>query len=170
MSGRALAVTVYSPGACNFCGACCRLIALRWGPEELAERAERARVLAEDPALTEEQRANERDNIATYEFIVAHWHEVGEAEAAVLLPEMVDERHGAYYTCDQFDGERNLCMAHDTRPPICSGFPWYGTAPGGPYRLHRAFRRCGYWADVPREDWPATVVPMRRVGGRLVPL
>jgi Fe-S-cluster containining protein len=149
---------------------CCRLIALRWGPEELAERGERARVLAEDPDLTEEQRANERDNLATLAFIAAHWHEVSEAEALALLPEMVDDWCGAYYTCDQFDGERSLCMAHDTRPPICSGFPWYGAEPGTKGMINRALRRCGYWADVPRERWPVTVVPMRRVNGQLVPL
>lgn len=173
-ASRALAVV--EPGACNQCGDCCRLIALRLGVEEMGGRIERARAIVDGSApdaadFTEAQRENERDNIRTHEFIVAHWHEVSEATALTLFPEMVNnDFYGAYYTCDQFDGERNLCMAHDARPPICSGFPWYGASPGVGVAPHRALRRCGYWADVPREDWPATVVPMRRVNGVLVPL
>ena len=33
--------------------------------------------------------------------------------------------------CDAFDPRTRLCAAHDQRPPICAGYPYYGDGPSG---------------------------------------
>lgn len=59
--------------------------------------------------------------------------------------------------CDQFDPATRLYTAHDERPPICSGYPWYGKArdknpldPG-----------CTFNADV-----PGLLLPLFVIGGQ----
>jgi Fe-S-cluster containining protein len=60
--------------------------------------------------------------------------------------------HGSHLRCDQFDIDTRLCTAHDDRPAICRGFPWYGRAPSsepGPLPL-----RCSFTADLPEAQRP----------------
>jgi Fe-S-cluster containining protein len=59
------------------------------------------------------------------------------------------------YSCDQL-GEDGLCTAHETRPLVCRGYPWYGA----PVRdMPLADPRCGYAHDqvqafvIQREDF-----------------
>lgn len=87
------------------CGDCCEDIYLTTSKRRLRE------LLTEDTA-TEDNRANAR-------FVLAHWH--GGVRAG----------KGAthHWACDAFDAETRLCTAHDDRPPICSGYPWYGNEP-----------------------------------------
>lgn len=33
------------------------------------------------------------------------------------------------YSCDQFDPKSRLCTAHESRPPVCRDYPWYGRPP-----------------------------------------
>jgi Fe-S-cluster containining protein len=67
------------------------------------------------------------------DFISKHWHE-----------EWRDER-GARYRCDFFDPNHRECTAHDQRPGVCSGFPWYGEEP----TRGRVAGRCSYQWDLP---------------------
>jgi Fe-S-cluster containining protein len=50
-------------------------------------------------------------------FIEEHWVTVGR------------KSDGWRFNCDQFDPKTRMCMAHDDRPPICQGYPWYGQRP-----------------------------------------
>ena len=34
-----------------------------------------------------------------------------------------------YFACDAYDSESHLCTAHEERPGICRGYPWYGREP-----------------------------------------
>ncbi len=54
---------------------------------------------------------------ANARFIVDHWHSNGQPDS--------DRRH-RLYSCDRFDPQTRLCTAHEDRPPICRGFPYYG--------------------------------------------
>jgi Fe-S-cluster containining protein len=72
------------------------------------------------------------------------------------------------YRCDMYDSETRECKAHEDRPPVCSGFPWYGKkvrtsmathapvdeGPGGA-KLH-----CSFMADVPPEWRPPDAHPL----------
>lgn len=77
------------------------------------------------------------------EFITAHWHPVDDESCA----------------CDQFSRETRLCMAQDSKPPVCVGYPWYGEAPevrgasGMP-------AQCSYLADLPPAERPEGSRPL----------
>lgn len=137
--------------ACAMCGDCCRVIGLRWPKQAFRERRD-------DPAPLTSPNAQ-----ADHDFILRHWTEVSVERAERLLPGFTAAyQPGAtfFYVCDAFDYESNLCTAHDERPPVCSDFPWYNTPPGTRGAINRAFRRCSYWADVPREQWPEGIAPL----------
>jgi Fe-S-cluster containining protein len=120
---------------CSKCGDCCRAIAV--------------------PAT--KKRVREGNFGEDGWFILRHWHPISRAEAERRLPRIGRMRRDPgvrFYACDQFDAERNLCMAHDGRPDVCRGFPFYGGDP-----LHWAlddegrvdllvYPRCRYWEDV----------------------
>jgi Fe-S-cluster containining protein len=70
-------------------------------------------------------------------FIADHWHLIGAHH---------NIRTGFFtYRCDKFDPEARLCTAYADRPPICSGFPWYGDEPRRSLTLSP---RCSFQADV----------------------
>ena len=135
-------------GQCAKCGDCCRAIPLRLTKAQL-----RTQLVA--------SKRNQEDR----EFILKHWHRISRVEAARRIPSfgIYDGTPERFYECDQFDPGTNLCMAHDTRPPVCRGFPWYSTGPDE--TSLRAFPRCSFWHDVPREKWPAGVIPLTPAGG-----
>lgn len=54
---------------------------------------------------------------------------------------------GSIFSCPRFDAEARLCTAHDERPPVCSGFPWYGDDPN-PEDLTKLPPRCTFNADI----------------------
>lgn len=97
------------------------------------------------------------------------------AVAAAINPLITEKPGGVFYECDAFDPVARVCTAHDTRPQICSGFPWYTEPPysQAPDWKPQAdtlysWRRCSFWADVPRETWPddvqpATYIPLENV-------
>lgn len=47
--------------------------------------------------------------------------------------------------CDAFDTATRACTAYADRPPICSGFPWYGRDPDPRRPLDHT---CAFVADV----------------------
>lgn len=46
--------------------------------------------------------------------------------------------------CDMFNPVTRACTAYEQRPPICSGYPWYGQQPDRARLLHPS---CAYQAD-----------------------
>jgi Fe-S-cluster containining protein len=101
---------------CSACGDCCDPVWYPWGPADVRQRAERA------------------DAPADLGFIAEHWRATGQRR---------DDLHA--YVCDRFDRASRLCTAHDERPPICRGYPWYDEAPGR--RLVLLPERCAFRAD-----------------------
>jgi len=77
-----------------------------------------------------------------YEFYLEHF-------AVTATP--TEESPHYVVACDQFDPKTRECLAHDDRPDLCSGFPWYGRDPGSPGRTQIAQvlpPQCSYTADV----------------------
>lgn len=97
---------------------------------------------------------------ATVPFVLKHWRRISQAEARRRLPRMNGPKGTYYYECDMFDPEENLCTAHDTRPDVCRGFPWYG---GNPEIVSlQPFPRCTFWEDVSVGERPEYVQLERR--------
>jgi Fe-S-cluster containining protein len=66
------------------------------------------------------------------------------------------------HRCDMFDTTTRLCTAYEGRPPVCSGFPWYGEAQT-PEHIAVLPSRCSYALDV-------LVASRRRDSKPLIPL
>ena len=69
------------------------------------------------------------------------------------------EHCDGYWTCDAYDPGHQECTAHDARPPLCRGFPWYGDGPSAE-RAGRVHRECSYLADLPPGDRPEGSRPL----------
>jgi Fe-S-cluster containining protein len=116
---------------CARCGDCCERIWLSVLLERLREWLE-----------------EDSDHGRNARFILEHWHVQGS-----------DEDGDAFYTCDAFDAVHRLCTAHETRPPVCSGYPWYGKGPR-PDVITRKDSRCSYLLDVPPAVRPSDARPL----------
>lgn len=116
---------------CARCGDCCERIVLDVDPR--------------DPRWDVLPPENDARRSAV--FIRAHWTATGERLAG----------GGSVWVCDRFDPETRTCAAHDQRPPVCEGYPWYGRAPE-PQRI--AHGRCSFLLDVPAADRPAGARPL----------
>jgi Fe-S-cluster containining protein len=76
------------------------------------------------------------------DFIAAHWTPDGDGGCK----------------CDAFDPATAMCTAHDSRPPVCRDYPWYGREPGtGGMKLHP---QCSYLADLPPDKRPEGSRPL----------
>jgi Fe-S-cluster containining protein len=106
---------------CSRCGDCCDPVWYPLGPADLRQGAV--------TALAEPHRANLR-------FAATHWLPTGETDD--------DGRHA--YRCTAFDPGSRLCTAHDSRPPVCRGYPWYGGEPGP--EQPRLPSQCAFRADL----------------------
>jgi Fe-S-cluster containining protein len=78
-------------------------------------------------------------------FAAEHWHPLTRDEALARNPmyvsRLAEDAH--FYTCDQL-GPDGRCLAHDTRPLVCRGYPWYDQ----PVRdMPLADPHCGYVYD-----------------------
>ena len=105
------------------CGDCCDPVWYPLGPADLRQSS-----------LTAVGGPHEPDLV----FAAAHWRPTGEVR---------DGLHG--YSCDRFDSDTRLCTAHEERPPICRGYPWYDGEPGEHVRLPL---RCSFRADLAAVD------------------
>jgi Fe-S-cluster containining protein len=118
-------------GACNQCGACCRVLTLAQSPEELGRVAALTRVLGIP---------------SDYQFAAEHWHPLTREEAMGRNPfytsRLSADAH--LYWCDRL-ADDGRCTAYEERPLVCRGYPWYGEAPS-PMVL--ADERCGYGVDL----------------------
>lgn len=121
---------------CTRCGDCCVDI---WsvGPDRLAQVLAIVPPLVPNPVLAANQ--------ASALFMLAHWE----------LQEVRGQH--ARYSCDAFDPASRLCTAQQARPPVCSGFPWYGKAPRASISLSP---RCNYNRDL------RTALPVVAINGR----
>lgn len=86
-------------------------------------------------------------------FILKHWTK----SAAEDDPAASDA--WPTWSCDKFDPVHALCTAHEDRPPVCSGYPWYGKEPG-PERAAKLYNCCSYLADLPPGDRPEDAWPL----------
>ena len=89
-------------------------------------------------------------------FITQYWHPLS----------AWTEEDGVWLAvrCDAFDPETRLCTAGESRPPVCSGYPWYGErpVPGKIPYLH-----CSYQADLlPGQRTPGSrpLIPLTPAG------
>ncbi len=83
-------------------------------------------------------------------FLLKHWHRISGAKGSTI------------FSCDQFNTETRECMAHDERPGVCSGYPWYGAEPYAAKLAAEGLTRapCGYWFDIPKKERPAWATPV----------
>ncbi len=100
------------PGACNQCGACCRVLTLEQSPEAVQGTAAIASMLGIPSDAV---------------FAAKHWRPLTRAEALQRNPFYTSRLPpDAYlYGCDQL-GEDGRCQAYAERPLVCRGYPWYG--------------------------------------------
>ncbi len=128
-------------------GHCCRAFHLPFGPDELRAKGEASRrlrladieeqvdhfVRLPDCSETREEvhrRLSAIRKISDVEFMADNAVYLGQGTAArrpmrIERPEFalqVAESH--YYTCKLFDAEAGNCTAYDTRPKVCSGYPY----------------------------------------------
>jgi Fe-S-cluster containining protein len=65
-----------------------------------------------------------------HQFAARHWHPLTRAEAMRRNPfytaSLDPEAH--LYRCDML-GDDGLCKAHEQRPLVCRGYPWYEAPP-----------------------------------------
>lgn len=118
---------------CSQCGDCCDPVIATFDPQVHA-----AEQIADHGDRMEEWARHQ------YEFFLQHWRSEGTStNRAGHVVHLV--------RCDQFDRETRTCLAHATRPQVCSGFPWYGHGEGDPARNRWADElspRCSFTADV----------------------
>lgn len=87
-------------------GDCCKVFSLPYTPEQLKEKFDNNRL-------------DKRDRQVPGMVIYLGQHEKYEGWPTTGLPEHL-------YTCKNFDRETNNCMVYETRPGMCSDYP-YGT-------------------------------------------
>jgi Fe-S-cluster containining protein len=119
---------------CNKCGACCRVLTLEQSPEEVRAMAQVTQVLGIPSDMS---------------FAAQHWHALTRDQAMQRNPFYTSRlAPGAHlYWCDQLGGD-GRCMAYETRPLVCRGYPWYGQ-PVRDMQLPDA--DCGYFYDIVNE-------------------
>jgi Fe-S-cluster containining protein len=124
--------TMLSVGECNRCGACCRVILLEQSWEEIQQIAMLTKVLGIP---------------SDHQFAARHWRPLTRDEAmqrnAFYASRLPVDAH--LYTCDRL-GPDGQCTAHDERPLVCRGYPWYD---GPPRDMPLADPECGYATDRP---------------------
>lgn len=79
------------------------------------------------------------------DFLTEHWHPVEDKPDA--------------HSCDAFDSVHRRCTVYEARPPVCSGYPWYGEEPT-PSRITRTGSRCSYLLDLSPADRPEGARPL----------
>ncbi len=117
---------------CNLCGACCRTIALDQDAQEVAAMAVLTTVLGIP---------------SDHAFAAEHWHALTREEALARNPFYVTRLPATkhFYCCDQLAAD-GRCGAHETRPLVCRGYPWYDEPPTD---MPLADAECGYKVEQP---------------------
>jgi len=131
-------------GKCGMCGKCCEAIHIPMSPERIAESAKYG---------------------GDAKFVHENWTPITKEEAFAINPKIESNEEWArqnwpgkpedpykdmyFYTCDRLDKEKGLCTVHETRPRVCSGYPWYGVLPNETMLWYSD--DCGYIVDVEDE-------------------
>lgn len=122
---------------CARCGSCCNPAFL--APDEAAKVDKARDYLAAG--------GEHEFTVDSIPFILDHWHELGRDE------------DGVRYECDQYDPATRSCTAHENRPQVCRGFPWYGDDPS-PERAATLARGCSFLFEVPPTERGAHARPL----------
>lgn len=130
---------------CNKCGDCCDVIRLKQTKQELRERKFR-----------------------DYEFLMKNWKRISKSVANSINPslvklELVSEKKSFYYSCEKFNSTTRTCEAHEERPSVCRGFPWYNGLIEPNQLTLSPYKRCSFWNDVDKSDWLEGVIPLEMV-------
>lgn len=136
---------------CAGCGACCDPVWLGLTPLELASAMARMQAGA---------RVSSADGEANLRFIAGHMLPLDPQPEAYLDGGPASSSGHVAWSCDRYDPASRLCTAHDERPPICRGWPWYGDAPF-PHDAMPA--SCSH-------NWDVTPAARGELVGRLLPL
>lgn len=112
---------------CARCGDCCTNIQL-----SAAVAANLDKLRAGEP-LPE-------NSDPSYMFVLEHW-----------LEEERQEDGTAIHSCDRLDAATMMCLAHEDRPPVCSGFPFYGNEVPTDEQIGKMHTRCSYALDIAPE-------------------
>ncbi|MBU6427443.1 MAG: YkgJ family cysteine cluster protein [Cyanobacteria bacterium REEB65] len=97
---------------CNGCGACCNPVGLH-----------------RDISKAAIERGEFHPCEADREWILRDLKRIPKAEAIRRNPLIATTDQRNFYECRNFDPLTRLCLRYDDRPPVCSGFPWYGKPP-----------------------------------------
>lgn len=111
------------------CGLCCKSISIKFSPDQFTE-------------ILEDHIYDKRKDRGSYwydaEFVLDNWIYHGP-----------DKINGHKYSCAQYDEVTRDCMAHENRPAVCSGYPWYGKENKiEKYSTHLSHNMCSFQADV----------------------
>jgi Fe-S-cluster containining protein len=133
------------------CGDCCRVVTVNRHTVKRVKEGKQELVNAPpDQLLTDEARKAAGERNARW--VRSELTEISRAEAYKRLPNLKGKvgRQQGTYICSNFDGDTNMCRAHNDKPSICAGFPWYGKEP------HKGaldgLPNCGYRVDLPESD------------------
>jgi Putative zinc- or iron-chelating domain len=121
-------VAALMTAGCARCGSCCDPV-----------------ILEADIFLGCGQRARPQETASRNDrFIAEHWHP---------LSAWTDDDGTSVLAlrCDMFDPESRACTAYESRPPVCSRFPWYGDTPSAG-RAAGLLPHCSYLADLPPDQ------------------
>jgi Fe-S-cluster containining protein len=107
---------------CNKCGDCCENI---WIDIDFIEKIKTT-------GLDRKDLTPSKSNWIDFYFIKANWISNGDDT----------------YSCNMFNKETRLCEAHDERPPVCVGYPWYGREPNPDNPPFEKYKNCAFWEDI----------------------
>lgn len=120
-------------GTCNKCGKCCQAIII---------------------PVPQDQILNSKAVGGDYGFALNNWKPITEEEAYAINPHLKTwdvhnrgtyNRDGvSFWTCTQYDHETKLCKAHEKRPSVCSGYPFYGREYNLPENFPFYDNKCGF--------------------------
>lgn len=149
---------------CAMCGDCCVEVKLRTSPADIQARASLpggVSFAAQGRGYI--RRAQNAGGVMREAVFLARWLEF---TGRVIKADWGTNDDGStnyvtrfVYRCLKFDEVNRVCTAHDERPPMCSGYPWYGREPD-PGSINRDETRCSYWLDVDPEERPEGVRPL----------
>lgn len=134
---------------CGKCGNCCENIITSWdlstleqnwngwvvGPDPTVDLVAFDAWVRENGLELEDALSRRKSCYENYAFVKAHWTRQEERPP-----------DGSFvWDCAKFDSVTRECTAHESRPPICSGYPWYGKPP---YRESNLSPQCTFNADI----------------------
>lgn len=125
-------------GGCAGCGGCCTHLTLEIGPDAIAQELANLEAVEADEAAgyPRAEAWTDRHRVTT------RWMAQLESKGERVFGRWA-------YSCPLLDPESRLCTAHERRPVVCSGFPFYGRPPAeDPAEMSDG---CSYQWELPVE-------------------